>query len=166
MLLRKARSDIGAVGVVIGPTLGPAGAGVVFRKGENGRLFLMLPMLKSPVQIPGAGFKIRFRIEQILRVKICDLVFARPFSRRPLAHLHQAAFAGAADFPRIKPALAPDDRFHQHRVELMLGRDRANEIVELMKTRRTNPFVSGVDDVAGAERREETSRRQSPGRDK
>src|SRR5207237_427098 len=44
-------------GVVIGPTLGSAGTGVVFRKGENGRLFLKLPMLKSPVQITGAGLR-------------------------------------------------------------------------------------------------------------
>src|SRR5207253_5444848 len=49
--------------VVIGPTLGPAGTGVVFRKGENRRLFLMLPVLKSPVQIPRAGLKIYLRVE-------------------------------------------------------------------------------------------------------
>src|SRR5438552_9905517 len=111
----------------------------------------MLPMLKSPVQIPGAGFKIRFRVEQIVRVKIYGLSFPCPFSGGPLTHLHQAAFAGAADLPRIKTALAPDNGFHQHRVKLVLGRDRANEIIELMKAGRTNPFVSGVDDVTRAE---------------
>src|SRR5438552_16725294 len=111
----------------------------------------MLPMLKSPVQIPGAGFKIRFRVEQIVRVKIYGLSFLCPFSGGPLAHLHQAAFASAADLPRIKTALAPDNGFHQHRVKLVLGRDRADEIIELMKASRTNPFVSGVDDVTRAE---------------
>src|SRR5207249_3217826 len=100
---------------------------------------------------PGAGLKLRLRVEQIVCVKIYNLRFPCPFSRRPLAYLHQAALAGAADFPRIKTALAPDDRFHQHRIELVLGRDRANEIIELMKTRRTNPLVSGVDDVTGAQ---------------
>src|SRR2546430_8728485 len=33
------------------------GTGVVFRKDENRRLFLMLPVLKSPAQIPRAGLK-------------------------------------------------------------------------------------------------------------
>jgi hypothetical protein len=69
-------------------------------------------------------------------VKIYGLTFPCPFSGGPLADLHEAAFAGAADLPRIKTALAPDDRFHKHRIELVLGGDRANEIIELMKTRR------------------------------
>ena len=144
------------------PNAGPGWHRRYIPQGRKRPVFLVLPMLKSAVQIPGAGFKIRFRVEQIVRVKICDLVFARPFSRGALAHLHQAAFSGAADFPRIKTTLAPDDRFHQHRVKLVLGRHRADEIIELMKAGRTNPFVSGVDDVARARRLEETSRRQSP----
>ncbi len=76
----------------------------------------------------------------------------RPLARGALAHLHQPTLAGASELVRIEPALSPHHRLHQHRIELMLGRGGANEIVELMKTSRADPFVSGVDYVAGAER--------------
>ena len=80
MLLRKVRSDIGAVSRYR-PNAGPGWRRRCIPQGrKRHRLCLMLPMLKGPLQIPRAGFKIHFRVEQILRVKILDLVFARPFS--------------------------------------------------------------------------------------
>ncbi len=101
-------------------------------------------MLKRAMQIPAARLEIAFRVEQILRLEIVDLVFARPFQCRFLAHLHETALARAADFLRIEPALTPHHRFHQHRVELMFGRDRFNERIKFLKARRTYPFVKCV----------------------
>ena len=113
---------------------------------------LVLPMLDRPAQIPGAGLQIRFRIEQFFRAKIFHFRLSRPFRRGFFAHLHQAAFTRSAEFLRVESALPPDDRFHQHRVELMLGRDRTNERVVLLKTRRADPFVERVERIARAHR--------------
>ena len=57
-----------------------------------------LPAFDRSPQIPGAGFKIRFRIEKLLNPEILDPIFLRPFVSRFSAHLHQPAFAGIAIF--------------------------------------------------------------------
>src|SRR4051794_5397077 len=44
--------------IVIRPALGPTRAGVIFRKGENGRFLLVLPMLKGAAQIPAPRFQV------------------------------------------------------------------------------------------------------------
>ena len=51
---------------------------------------------------------------------------------------------------RVEPALAPNQRFHQHGIEMPLGRDRADKLVVVSKARRAHPFESGVERVAGA----------------
>ena len=122
--------------IAAGPALRPAGAGVVFRQREGNRVFLIFPMLRRPAQIPGSRLEIDFRVEQFLHPKILDAIFLGPFLRRLFAHLHQAAFPGAAEFLRIETAFAPDDRLHQHRIEMMLGRHGSNQRVVLLETRR------------------------------
>ena len=83
----------------------------------------MFPVLHRPAQIPRPGPQIRLGLEQIFHAKMVDFIFAGPFVGREFTDLHQAALSGSADLVRVEPALAPNDRFHQHWVELMLGRD-------------------------------------------
>ena len=105
-------------------------------------------MLRRPAQIPRSRLEIDFRVEQFLHPEILDAIFLGPFLRRHFAHLHQAAFSGAAELVRIEPAFAPDDRLHQHRIEMMLGRHRPNERVMLLKTPGTDPLLKRVNRIA------------------
>src|SRR4029077_9623365 len=59
-------------------------------------------------------------------------------------YLHEPALPVAAIFVRIEPALTPNDRFHEHGIELMFDRDDANEAVVPLKSRRAHPFVNRV----------------------
>src|SRR5204862_4044749 len=77
-----------------------------------------------------------------------DLGFARPFVGRFFAYLHESALSGSAVLFWIKPALTPNDRLHEHRIEMMRYRDRANQLIIPLKTRRAHPFVKCVDWVA------------------
>ena len=80
-------------------------------------------------------------------MEIGDLIFASPFVGRFLGYLHEPALPVAAIFVRIEPALTPDDRFHEHGIELMFDRDDANEAVVSLKSRRAHPFVNRVNRV-------------------
>src|SRR5579885_1712780 len=75
-------------GVSAAPSLGPAGAGIVLSEREGERIGLGLPVLQSPVQIPGPGMKIYFGIKELFVGKIVNPLFARPFVSCFLAHLH------------------------------------------------------------------------------
>ena len=70
------------------------------------------------------------------------------FVGRFFAHLHEPALSGGAVFFGIKAAFAPDDRFDQHWIEMMLHRDRANQAIVLFESGRAHPFVECVDGVA------------------
>src|SRR6266513_1335481 len=109
-------------------------------------------MLKCTPQIPRTSLKIYFWIEKLVDLEVVDLVFAGPFIRGSLAELHHAALARSPIFLTIKPALPPDDRFDQHWIELMLRRDRQNEFIILLETRRADPFVKAIERIARPER--------------
>src|SRR5206468_1307405 len=66
---------------------------------------------------------------------------------RSFAHLHEPALAMAAMFFRIEPALTPDDRFHQHGIQLMFGGNGANQAIVLLKSRRAHPFVKRINRI-------------------
>ena len=119
----------------------------------------MLPMLQGALQIPRAGFEIRFRIEKFFHAKILHAGFRRAHSLAALfAHLHQTALARRPELLRIKTALAPDHRLDQHRIDLVLGADVTNQLVVLLKARRADPFVKCVDRIA----RSVTRNKRSP----
>jgi hypothetical protein len=105
------------------PALNAARSGVVFGKREGQGLGFVLPMVEGASQIPRTGLKICLWIEELVDLEVVDLVFVRPFIRGFLADLHQSALAGGSIFLTIKPALAPDNSFDQHWIELVLGRD-------------------------------------------
>src|SRR5947207_9523719 len=107
----------------------------------------MFPVFDRAMQIPTARFQVRFRIEKLFHLKTGDLIFTRPFVSRFFAYLHKPAFSVAAMFSRIKAALAPNDRFHQHGIEMMFNRDAANQSIVLLKPRRTHPFVERVNRI-------------------
>src|SRR4029450_711992 len=88
------------------------------------------------------------------------LLSPRPFVGRFLAHLHQPALAGAAMFPWIKPAFAPNDRLHEHRIEMMFYRDEKNQMIVLVKPSRTHPFVKCINWIARARRQINKARRE------
>src|SRR5437870_13467039 len=129
------------------PSLGTTGAGVVLRQRERKRINLMFPVFDRTMQIPTARLQIRFRIEKLFHLKAGDLIFTRPFVSRFFTYLHKPAFAVAAMFSRIEAALAPNDCFHQHRVEMMFNRDDANDAIVLLKPRRAHPFVKRVNRI-------------------
>src|SRR5205814_4817684 len=129
------------------PALSATGAGVVLRQCERKRIGLMLPMFDGTMQIPTARLQVRFRIEKLFHLKAGDLIFTRPFVSRFFAYLHKPAFSVAAMFSRIEAALAPNDRFHQHGIEMMFNCDAANQSIVLLKPRRTHPFVERVNRI-------------------
>ena len=118
-------------------------------------------MVEGALQIPRTGLKICLWVEELVDLEVVDLVFTRPFIRGFLTDLHQAALAHGSVFLTIKPALAPDDSFDQHWIELMLGRDRQNEFVVLLKSSRTDPFIKTVECIAGPKREITEPGRQS-----
>ena len=137
-----------------------AGPGIVFGKRERHRVGLRFPVFEGAAQIPRPGFQICFRIEQLLNTEIVDLIFVRPFIGRFLAHLHEAALSGAAVFFGIKAAFAPNDCFHQHRIEMMFHRHQTNQVIVFFKTGRAHPFVERVDGVARSRRQITKARSQ------
>src|SRR5207247_3167886 len=98
-----------------------------------------------PTQIPRPRLESCSWIEKLLDVEVGDLIFTRPLICRLFPDLHQPAFPSAAVFPWIEPALPPNHRLHQHRIEMMLQRDGANEAIVLMKPGWAHPFVERVD---------------------
>ena len=100
------------------------------------------------MQIPRACLQVYLRIEELVGMEIGDLIFASPFVGCSFSYLHEPALSVGAILSWIEPALAPNDGFHQHGIELMFGRDDANEAVVSLKSRRTHPFVNRVDRVA------------------
>jgi hypothetical protein len=80
----------------------------------------MGPVFHGPMQIPGARLQICLWVEKLVRIETDDLVFSRPFVGRSFAHLHQPALSVTAVLLWIKPALTPDDSFHQHWIQMML----------------------------------------------
>src|SRR5205807_9006385 len=96
----------------------------------------------------------------IFGAKIIDPILFRPFFRRLLAHLHQAALAGGAELLRVETAFTPDHRLHQHRIEMMLGGDRPDERVVLLKTCGTDPLHESVERIARAPREPGQARRR------
>ena len=119
----------------------------------------MFPVLQRATQIPRAGLKIGFWIEKLIGTKVVDFLFARPLAGRSFAYLHQPALAGGTMFSRIKPALPPHHRLHQHWVEMMLQRDGANQRIVLMKPGRTHPFVKCINRITGLESQISKTRR-------
>src|SRR5213593_963026 len=106
----------------------------------------MFPVFQRATQIPRAGLKIGFWIEKLIGTKVVDFLFARPL-------------AGGTMFSRIKPALPPHHRLHQHWVEMMLQRDGANQRIVLMKPGRTHPFVKCINRITGLESQISKTRR-------
>src|SRR4029450_12117071 len=88
------------------------------------------------------------------------LLSPRPFVGRFLAHLHQPPPPRAAMFPWMKPAFAPNDRLHQHRIEMMFYRDGTNQMIVLVKPSRTHPFVKCINRIARARRQINKARRE------
>ena len=108
----------------------------------------MFPVFDRAMQIPTARFQVRFRIEKLFHLKAGDLIFARPFVSRFFSYLHEAAFSMAAMFSRIEAALAPNDRFDQHGIEMMFYRDAANQGIILLKPSRAHPFVKCINRIS------------------
>src|SRR5206468_10879637 len=90
----------------------------------------MFPMSDGALEIPRACLQICPRIEKLVDMEIVDPVFPRPFVSCFLGYLHEAALSMAPILSRIKSALTPNDRFHQHRIQVMFNCHRANRSEE------------------------------------
>ena len=108
-------------------------------------------MPDGALEIPRACLQICPRIEELVDMEIGDLVFTRPFVSSFFGYLHEAALSMTPILSRIKPALTPNDRFHQHRIQVMFNCHRANEAIVLLKPRRAHPFVKRVKRIPGNE---------------
>jgi len=120
----------------------------------------MFPMPDGALEIPRACLQICPRIEELVDMEIVDPVFARPFVSCFFGYLHEAALSPTPILSRIKPALTPNDRFHQHRIEMMRCRERANQVIIALKTGRAYPFVKCVDWVSGLDGQVTSARSQ------
>ena len=105
--------------------------------------------------------RFRLRIEQLFHPKILHpILFAQSRAAISLTCIRPRSPA-RAQLVRIEPALPPDDRLDQHRIEVVCCRDHVDELIVLLKPRRTDPFVKRVKRIARAQGEESDS---GPGR--
>src|ERR1051325_5985442 len=105
-------------------------------------------MLHRTPEIPRPGFEVSLWVEQFVYPKIFHPIFTGPFLGGFPSYLHESPLSGVPKLVSIETAFPPNNGFHQHRVEMMIGRNRANERVVLLKTSRTNPLAESVDRVS------------------
>jgi len=73
-------------------------------------------------QVPAS--RLVFGVKKLVHLESGDLVFACPFAGRFFAHLHESPLSVGPMFSRVEAALAPNNRFYKHRVEMMFGCDQ------------------------------------------
>ena len=97
-------------------------------------------MTERAPKIPCADFDVCFGIKKILRHESLDALGFDPILRRRFGHLHESAFAMAADFFRMETAFLPDDGFDQQRIHAVAPGGGGDRIVIGLESSEPGPF--------------------------
>ena len=111
----------------IDPLQRVAASGIIFGQGESDRIVRLAPVLERAVEVPRAGADVRLRIVEIVVLEIFDFVRLGPHLAHLGRHLHQAVFVRLAVGEGIEPALAPDQRADEERIDPVVAGDADDE---------------------------------------
>src|SRR5262245_53316852 len=101
-------------------------AGVVISERIRYRIIGLVVTLKQLRQIETAAEYVRFRIEDSFMRERAHPLRVCPFKGRVLPHLHQPDFSRLTTRPRLEPALLPNHRLDQRRIDCIASRRSQN----------------------------------------
>ena len=136
-----AGGDGGALVGVADPFVHAALAGVVFGEGEGDGVVLGGVALEGFLEVPCAGLDVDLGGEEVGGDEGGAFVLAGPVSGGGLHDLHEAAFAVLADFIGAEAALAPDDGFDEHGIDVVFLADVEDEGVVTVITGEVKDFL-------------------------